>query len=77
MKLTKAQKEEILPLLQQAVQAQIDCWDAQRQIENVLDKELDGMGQGIEDLAISCDFGRDVKLEDIQDYIDSCPPEDE
>lgn len=72
MKLTKEQKDEILLLLQQAVQAQIDRWDAERGIENVLDKELDDMGQGIEDLAISCDFGRDVKLDDIQDYIDSC-----
>ena len=72
MRLTKQQKKDILPLLQQAVQAQIDRWDAERQIEGVLEKELDSMGEGIEHLAVGCDSGTDVELNDVQDYINSC-----
>lgn len=72
MRLTKEQKAKLLPLLQQAVQAQIDCWDYQRQIEGALDKELDEMREGIEDLAVSYDFGAQVTHEDVQAYVDSC-----
>lgn len=72
MRLNDRQKQTVLRLLRQAVQAQIDCWDAQRQIEGALSKEIDSMGEGIEDLAISCDSGADVKLEHVQGYIDSC-----
>lgn len=72
MKLTKVQKEAILPLLRVAVQAQIDQWDAERQIEGVVDAELDCMSEGLEALAVSYDQGEDVQLKDVQLYIDSC-----
>lgn len=72
MRLTERQTEPVLRLLRLAVQAQIDCWDYQRQIEGVLEKELDEMREGIEDLAVSRDFGAQVTHEDVQDYIDSC-----
>lgn len=72
MKLTKSQKEAILPLLQAAVQAKIDCWDSQRQIEGVLGKEFDNMEAGIEDLAIGCDGGDMVSAKDVQKYLDGC-----
>ncbi len=72
MKLTKKQKAAVLPYLQQAVQAQLDRWDAEKGIENALGIGLDLMQDGIQDLAISCDYGRDVKLEHVQDYVDTC-----
>lgn len=72
MRLTKKQKETILPLLQTAVQAQIDRWETERLIEGIVGKEMDSMQKGIEDLAVGADRGTDVKLEDVQGYIDSC-----
>ena len=72
MRLTKDQKREILPLLQQAVQAKIDQWDAERQIEGILGVEMDRMNTSADDLAISYDRGNQVKLEDVQTYIDGC-----
>jgi hypothetical protein len=72
MRLTKAQKQEILPLLQNAVQAQIDLWDATGAIEGVLGRELDSMSAPLEPLAVSYDSGADVKIEDVQPYINDC-----
>jgi len=72
MNLTKRQRENILPLLQQAVQAKIDQWDLERQIESVVDAELDSMQDGLEILAVNYNEGKDVRLEDVDDYIDRC-----
>jgi hypothetical protein len=72
MKLSKNEKLEILPLLQRAVQAKIDEWDSTRQIEGIVDAELDSMSDGVEHLAVGYDTGAEVTLEDVQVYIDTC-----
>ncbi|HTQ97228.1 MAG TPA: hypothetical protein VMH89_10505 [Candidatus Acidoferrum sp.] len=76
MKLTTTQKRAILPLLQQAVQSKIDCWDAQRQIEGVVGKQSDNMEQRIEDFAICVDFGSQITLSGVQEYVDHLEWED-
>lgn len=69
MKITKRQAEKILPILQRAVQAQIDRWDAERQIEKFFAQDFDGMGELIEDLAIGADEGTDVSIENAIEYM--------
>lgn len=69
MTATKAQITALLPWLQRAVQAQIDRWDAEREIEHLLDVELDEMAPGIEDLAVSVDCGADVTRAQVEDYL--------
>jgi len=75
MKLTAQQKIDILPYLREAVQAKIECWDAQRQIESVLGTDFDNMEEGLENLAINYPAGSFVKLSDVQNYIDGCGEE--
>lgn len=72
MKLTKQQIADILPELQTAVQAKIDMWEAEGNIEGVLGKMFDGMDEAIDNLAISYDSGSQVKEEDVQEYLDTC-----
>ncbi len=75
MKLTTKQKRAILPLLQMMVQSMIDVWDLQRRIEQALDKDFRNMNPGAEMLAFGYASGYDVKLKDVQGYIDNCEAE--
>jgi hypothetical protein len=70
MRLTKEQKTELLPLLQKAVQAQIDLWEASGAIEGVLDKTYDNMGEALAPMAVTYDSGSQVTAEDLQVYVD-------
>lgn len=72
MKLTSRQKHDILPHIQAAVQGIIDSWESQRQIEFLLDAEIDEMNPGLEDLAIGADKGTDITIDQVQEYIDGC-----
>ena len=76
MRLTKFQKRDILPYLQAGVQATLEAWKAQRAIENIIGKESELMGQGMEDLAVGVDAGTDVNLKDVQFYVDSLVVDD-
>lgn len=72
MRLTKAQKREILPHLQKAVQAIIDRWEAEREIEAITGKELDEMGAAAEPLAVTLNSGSQVTLAHVDDYLSLC-----
>lgn len=76
MKITKRQAEKILPLLQRAVQAQIDRWDLERQIEKFFGQDFDGMGEMIEDLAIGADEGADVSVDNVIEFMSTLEGED-
>lgn len=71
MKLTNETKAALLPLLQKAVQAKIDEWEAESAMEGVLERTFDGMNVALEPLAVSYDTGEQVTLEDVQSYVDS------
>lgn len=72
MKLTKQQKKDILPLLRRVVQGIIDSWDAQREIEDVVGVELDGMSRAAEDMAVGYGSPEDITIDEVQDYVDAC-----
>jgi hypothetical protein len=72
VKLTKKQKEEVLPHLQHMVDSIISAWESQRWIEGILGRNFDGMSGAAEMLAVTYDAGREVKLDDVQDYINKC-----
>lgn len=61
---------QILPAIQRAVQAQIDRWDAEREIEHFFDREFDNMGEGLENMAISFDTGDEVTIEAAREYLE-------
>lgn len=76
MKLTEQQVADILPELQKAVQAKIDMWEAEGNIEGTLGTMFDGMDEAIDDLAVSYGSGDEVKPEDVRMYIESLAEED-
>jgi hypothetical protein len=75
MKLTKKQKQILLPYVQDVVDGLIVSWEAQRCIERILGKSFDGMTAAAEPLAVSYETGPEVRLEDVQSYIDACKEE--
>lgn len=59
--------EAMLESLKRAVQSLEDSWDAQREIELDCDKDFDGLGEFVSDLAVAGADG--VTLEDLQQFI--------
>ena len=72
MKTSAKQCEEILPLLQKIVQAKIDQWEAEGEIEGILNTELSGMNSAGEYFAVIYDRGTQVTLVNVDEYLDQC-----
>jgi hypothetical protein len=60
--------EAMLESLKRAVQSLEDSWDAQRDLELECEKDFDGLGEWVGDLAVAGAEG--VTLEDLQEFID-------
>jgi hypothetical protein len=75
MKLTKKQKQEILPHLQTMVQGNIDAWESQRRIEGILEKNFDCMNDAAQDFAVVYGSGDEVTLADVQSYVEQLEEE--
>jgi hypothetical protein len=72
--LTTTEKRRILEPLRRAVQAQIDRWEAEGEIEGLLlsfggHGEYDNMQEGIEHLAVACNSKEDLTLRDVEQYV--------
>jgi hypothetical protein len=48
--------DTVLPLLQQAIRTRIETWEAEIDIENACDCEIEGLGEYIESLAVVTDI---------------------
>lgn len=67
----------LLPMLQRAVQANIDLWAAVREIEDYLGEEFSNMQDGIDQLSMSIgyDSGDRVTMDDLKQYLDGLEEE--
>lgn len=65
-KMTAEDKKEALEALRRAVQYLEDSWDAQRDLELIIGKDIDGLGQSIEDYAV---MGADAITEEQLDEV--------
>ena len=72
MKLTKKKRKEILPFLQKIVQAKIDQWETEREIEHIVEDELNHMNSACEYFAVGHDTGDTITLDDVDDYLSMC-----
>ncbi len=64
--LMNASKKLMDRFIREAVQAQIDLWEAQRNFEVLLHSEFENLGDIIESLAVSHDSGQGVSSEAIE-----------
>ncbi len=52
IQITAEQQHRIFALLQAAMDAQIECWDRQREIETLIGRDLDGLGELINNMSV-------------------------
>jgi hypothetical protein len=76
MKLTPKQNKLVRDQLKIAIEAQVECWDAQRQIESIIGIQH-GMGKVIEEYAVCWDAESKLTREAAQQFVDSFDLEDE
>jgi hypothetical protein len=65
--ITSEQAESILPLVQEAVQKQLDQWDYHRAVEKGhLGEDIEGLDALVVSLAMQTDVPEDITADDLQ-----------